>query len=224
MLPLGDDDSDRRTIPFVTYALIAINVLVFVLLELPQGQNLDAFLTRWGTIPAQIIAGNGLLTLITSMFLHGGWLHLGSNMLFLWIFGDNVEDAFGHGLYVLFYLVCGIAASLAQVFMNTSSDVPGVGASGAIAGVLAAYIVLFGSRPVRVLIQGVLTNVPSYVMIGLWFVTQLVSGFSGQSDGVAYWAHIGGFIAGLALTFLLRGFTRTRAAGAPASSRRSLLR
>ena len=125
MLPLGDDNSDRRTIPFVTYALIAINVLVFVLLELPQGQNLDAFLTRWGTIPAQIVAGNGLLTLITSMFLHGGWLHLGSNMLFLWIFGDNIEDTFGHWLFLLFYLVCGIAASLAQVLMNTSSDYTG---------------------------------------------------------------------------------------------------
>jgi len=221
MLPLGDDNSDRKTIPFVTYALIAINVLVFVLVELPQGQNLDAFLTRWGTIPTQIIAGNGLLTLITSMFLHGGWLHLGSNMLFLWIFGDNVEDAFGHGLYLLFYLVCGIAASLAQVFMNTSSDVPGVGASGAIAGVLAAYIILFGARPVRVLMSGYLTNVPSYVMIGLWFVTQLVSGFGGQSDGVAYWAHIGGFIVGLVLTFLLRGFTRTRASSAPAATRLS---
>ena len=224
MLPLGDDDSDRRTFPFVTYALIAINVLVFVLLELPQGENLDAFLTRWGTIPAQIAAGNGLITLITSMFLHGGWLHLGSNMLFLWIFGDNVEDAFGHVLYLLFYLVCGIAASLAQVLINISSDVPGVGASGAIAGVLAGYIVLFGSRPVRVLMQGVLTSVPSYVMIGLWIVTQLLAGFGGTTDGVAYWAHIGGFFAGLVLTFLLRGFTRPRAAGAPASSRRSLLR
>jgi membrane associated rhomboid family serine protease len=224
MLPLGDDNSDRKTIPFVTYALIAINVLVFVLLELPQGQNLDAFLTRWGTIPAQIVAGNGLITLITSMFLHGGWLHLGSNMLFLWIFGDNVEDAFGHGLYVLFYLVCGIAASFAHILIDTTSTIPGVGASGAIAGVLAAYIVLFGSRPVRVLMRGVLTNVPSYVMIGLWFVTQLVSGFGGQSDGVAYWAHIGGFIAGLVLTFLLRGFTRARVAGASAASRRSLSR
>jgi len=214
MLPIGDDNSDRRTFPFVTYALIAINVLVFVLLELPQGENLDAFLTRWGTIPAQIAAGNGLITLITSMFLHGGWLHLGSNMLFLWIFGDNVEDAFGHVLYLVFYLVCGIAASMAQVLVDTSSNIPGVGASGAIAGVLAAYIVLFGSRPVRVLMQGVLTNVPSYVMIGLWIVTQLLAGFGGQSDGVAYWAHIGGFIAGLVLTFLLRGFTRQRVAGA----------
>jgi membrane associated rhomboid family serine protease len=224
MLPIGDDNSDRKTFPFVTYALIAINVLVFVLLELPQGQNLDAFLTRWGTVPAQIVAGNGLITLITSMFLHGGWLHLGSNMLFLWIFGDNVEDAFGHGLYLLFYLVCGIAASFAHILVDTSSTIPGVGASGAIAGVLAAYIVLFGSRPVRVLMRGVLTNVPSYVMIGLWFVTQLISGFGGQSDGVAYWAHIGGFIAGLVLTFLLRGFTRTRASSTSAAAGRSLLR
>src|SRR5262245_39813673 len=224
MLPIGDDDSGRRTFPIVNYALIAINVLVFVLLELPQGDNLDAFLTRWGTIPAQIAAGNGLITLITSMFLHAGWLHIGSNMLFLWIFGDNVEDAFGHVLYLIFYLVCGIVASLVQVLVNASSNVPGVGASGAIAGVLAAYVILFGSRPVRVLMQGYLTSVPSYVMIGLWIVTQLIAGFGGTIDGVAYWAHIGGFFAGAVLTFLLRGFARARLAGAPASSRRSLLR
>ena len=226
MLPLGDDNSDRRTFPIVTYALIAINILVFVLLELPQGDNLDAFLTRWGTVPAQIVAGNGLITLITSMFLHGGWLHIGSNMLFLWIFGDNVEDAFGHALYLVFYLVCGIVASLAQVLVNASSNVPGVGASGAIAGVLAAYIILFGARPVRVLMQGFLTSVPSYVMIGLWFVTQLLSGFGslGQDGGgVAYWAHIGGFVCGLVLTFLLRGIARPRAAGSGAA-RRSLSR
>jgi membrane associated rhomboid family serine protease len=226
MLPLGDDDSDRRTTPFVTYALIAINVLVFVLIELPQGGNLDAFLNRWGTIPSQIASGRGLETLITSMFLHGGWLHIGSNMLFLWIFGDNVEDAFGHALYLVFYLVCGIVAGLAQVLVNASSNVPGVGASGAIAGVLAGYIILFGSRPVRVLVQGVLTSVPSYVMIGLWIVTQVLSGFGsfGQDGGgVAYWAHIGGFVAGLVLTFLLRGFARPTSAGA-GGSRRSLYR
>ncbi len=225
MLPIGDDDRDRRTFPFVTYALIAVNVLVFVLLELPQGDNLDAFLTRWGTIPSQILAGNGLITLITSMFLHAGWLHLGSNMLFLWIFGDNVEDAFGHVIYLIFYLVCGIAASMAQVLVSPSSTVPGVGASGAIAGVLAAYIVLFGSRPVRVLMQGMMTTVPSYVMIGIWIVTQLLSGFGSlgdtQSGGVAYWAHIGGFVAGLLLTFLLRGFARPSLAG---PSQRSLQR
>src|SRR5262245_33535754 len=227
MLPIGDDDSGRRTIPFVTYALIAINVLVFVLLELPQGDNLDAFLTRWGTIPAQIAAGNGLITLITSMFLHANFLHIAGNMLFLWIFGDNVEDRFGHALYLVFYLVCGIVASLAQVLVSPSSQVPGVGASGAIAGVLAAYIVLFGSRPVRVLMQGVLTSVPSYVMIGIWIVTQVLAGFgslgSADSGGVAYFAHIGGFVAGLILTFLLRGFARPQLAGSP-SSRRTLIR
>jgi membrane associated rhomboid family serine protease len=225
MLPIGDDNSDRRRFPFVTYALIAINVLVFVLLELPQGENLDAFLTRWGTIPAQIVAGNGLITLITSMFLHAGLLHIGSNMLFLWIFGDNVEDAFGHVLYLIFYFACGIAASLAHVLVDPSSTVPGVGASGAIAGVLAAYIVLFGSRPVRVLMRGMLTTVPSYVMIGLWIVTQLISGFGALGDtqggGVAYWAHIGGFVAGLVLTFLLRGVARPSLAG---TARRSLPR
>jgi membrane associated rhomboid family serine protease len=224
MLPLGDDNSDRRTIPFVTYALIAINVLVFVLLELPQGQNLDAFLTRWGTIPAQIVAGNGLLTLITSMFLHGGWLHLGSNMLFLWIFGDNVEDAFGHVMYLVFYFVCGIVANLAQALAAPTATVPGVGASGAIAGVMGAYIVMFGANRVRVLLGRTITTVPSYVMIGLWIVLQFVSGFGSVGDtggGVAYWAHIGGFVAGVVLAFLLRGFARPALAG---PSRRSFSR
>lgn len=204
MLPIGDDDSSRRTLPFVTWAIIALNVLVFVAVELPQ-QNLEAFFSQWGTIPSQIGTTHGMLTLLTSMFLHGGWLHLGSNMLFLWIFGDNVEDAFGHVLYLIFYLVCGIGASLAQVFMNMASNVPGVGASGAIAGVLAAYIVMFGNRPVRVLMGRGIANVPAFMMIGLWIVTQFMSVFSGQEDGVAYWAHIGGFIVGLILTFVLRG-------------------
>ena len=224
MLPLGDDDSDRRTFPIVNYAIIAVNILVFVLFELTN-PNLDEFLTRWGTIPAQIVAGKGLVTLITSMFLHANLLHIAGNMLFLWIFGDNVEDAFGHVLYLIFYFICGIVASLAQVLVSPGSTVPGVGASGAIAGVLAGYIVLFGSRPVRVLMGQVLTTVPSYVMIGLWIVTQIISGLGSlgntESGGVAYFAHIGGFVAGLVLTFLLRGIVRTPAAGPP---RRSVMR
>lgn len=219
MLPLGDDDSQRRTFPFVNYALIAINILVFVLFELTN-PNLDEFLTRWGTIPAQIVAGKGLETLLTSMFLHANLVHIGGNMLFLWIFGDNIEDAFGHVLYIIFYLVCGLAASLAQVLVGPTSTIPGVGASGAIAGVLAAYIVLFGSRPVRVLLGSVVTSVPAYLMIGLWIVTQLVSGFGSLGDtasgGVAYFAHIGGFFAGLILTFLLRGFVGARTTGSTA--------
>jgi membrane associated rhomboid family serine protease len=223
MLPIGDDDSTRRTLPIVTYALIAINVLVFVLLELPN-PNLDAFINRWGTVPAEIMAGRGLLTLLTSMFLHGGWAHLLGNMLFLWIFGDNVEDAFGHVLYLIFYLVTGLAASMAQVLLDPSSTVPGVGASGAISGVLAGYIVMFGSNRVRVLMGGIVTTVPAYVMIGLWIVLQFVNGFASivdtaQTDGVAYGAHVGGFIAGLILTFLLRGFTRQQSSGTIQSGR-----
>jgi membrane associated rhomboid family serine protease len=207
MMPLGDDDSARRTTPLVTYALIAINVLVFFV-ELAQ-PDIERFLFEWGTIPSQIMAGKGWITLITSMFLHGGWAHLLGNMLFLWIFGDNIEDAFGHALYLIFYLVCGLAASLAQVFLTPTSDLPGVGASGAISGVLAAYIVMFGGNRVRVLMGNVITAVPAYVMIGLWILLQFVNQFASIADtaetgGVAYGAHIGGFIAGLILTEIMR--------------------
>jgi membrane associated rhomboid family serine protease len=181
--------------------------------------NLEEFINRWGTVPAEIMAGRGLLTLLTSMFLHGGWAHLLGNMLFLWIFGDNVEDAFGHGLYLIFYLVSGFAASMAQVLLDPASTIPGVGASGAISGVLAGYIVMFGSNRVRVLMGNVMTTVPAYVMIGLWIVVQFISGFASiantaETDGIAYGAHVGGFIAGLVLTFLLRGFTRPQSIGA----------
>ncbi len=218
MMPLGDDNSGRRLTPVVTYALIAINVLVFVVFE-AFNPNIDQFILRWGTVPAEITAGRGLITLITSMFLHGGWAHLGGNMLFLWIFGDNVEDAFGHPLYLAFYLITGIAASLAQVLLGPSSTIPGVGASGAISGVLAAYIVMFGSNRVRVLMGRAITAVPAYFMIGLWIVLQFINGFASitntsETGGVAYGAHVGGFIAGLILTFLLRGFARPQVASA----------
>jgi len=211
MLPIGDDNSGRMRPPVITMALIVINVLVF-LLELVQ-PDIEGFLRQWGTIPAQIMAGQGFITLLTSMFLHGGWLHLLSNMLFLWIFGDNVEDAFGHGLYLGFYLLCGVAASLAQVLLTPASTLPGVGASGAISGILGAYIIMFGSNRVRVLLWGGITQVPAFLMIGLWIVIQFVNGFASlaqtqQTGGVAYGAHIGGFIAGLVLTFVLRPLVR----------------
>lgn len=221
MLPIGDDNSSRRLFPIVTYMLIAMNVLVFVLLELPQ-EDIGSFFQRWGTVPAQIQAGQGFETLLTSMFLHGGWMHLGSNMLFLWIFGDNVEDTFGHVIYLIFYLICGVGASLAQVFLNPGSPIPGVGASGAIAGVLAGYIIMFGNRPVRVLMGGFITQVPAFIMIGLWIATQFMSVFSGQEDGVAYWAHIGGFIVGLLLTIPLRSMVARQPA--IASNERRVLR
>jgi membrane associated rhomboid family serine protease len=227
MMPLGDDNSGRRIVPFVTYALIAINVLVYFLIELPAA-DIERFIMNWGTVPSEILAGRGLVTLFTSMFLHdpSSILHLASNMLFLWIFGDNVEDAFGHVLFLVFYLVCGVAASLAQVLVSSGSSVPGIGASGAIAGVMGSYIVLFGGNRIRVLLGRAITTVPSYVMIGLWIVLQFVSGFGTVGEtggGVAYWAHIGGFVAGLLLTFLLRGFARPALTNA-GSSPRSLSR
>jgi membrane associated rhomboid family serine protease len=227
MMPLGDDNSGRRIVPFVTYALIAINVLVYFLIELPAA-DIERFIMNWGTVPSEILAGRGLVTLFTSMFLHdpSSILHLASNMLFLWIFGDNIEDAFGHVLFLVFYLVCGVAASLAQVLVSSGSSVPGIGASGAIAGVMGSYIVLFGGNRIRVLLGRAITTVPSYVMIGLWIVLQFVSGFGTVGEtggGVAYWAHIGGFVAGLLLTFLLRGFARPALTNA-GSSPRSLSR
>jgi membrane associated rhomboid family serine protease len=207
VLPIGDDNSRRRTFPFVTYTLVALNVIVF-LVELGQPDP-QAYLAQWGATPSQVSAGQSLVTLVTSMFLHAGWAHLLGNMLFLFIFGDNVEDAFGHFKYLAFYLVCGIAAALTQVALAPGSRVPGVGASGAISGVLAAYIVMFGNNRVRVLLGFFPVVVPAYVMIGLWIVLQFVYGaaslgYTQQSGGVAYGAHAGGFLCGLLLTFVLR--------------------
>jgi membrane associated rhomboid family serine protease len=162
------------------------------------------------------------------MFLHdpSSIMHLASNMLFLWIFGDNIEDAFGHAIYLVFYLVCGIAANIAQALAAPTAEVPGVGASGAIAGVMGAYILLFGGNRIRVLLGYIVTTVPSYVMIGLWIVLQFISGFGSIGDtggGVAYWAHIGGFVAGLVLGFLLRGRAHPHVVD-PTRAQRSLYR
>ena len=208
MFPIGDDDSAERTVPVVTYALIALNVLVFFL-ELSGG---DPFIERWSVVPRRLTQNptGDFITIFTSMFMHGGWLHLGGNMLYLWIFGDNVEDRFGHAKFLVFYLLCGIAATLAQVFFSAGSNVPNLGASGAIAGVLAAYIILFPRGSVRVLMGRSVVPMPALVVIGLWIVLQFISGIgsitqSAETGGVAYMAHIGGFVAGLALTFLFGG-------------------
>ncbi len=211
MLPIGDDNSQRRLFPIVTYALIALNVFVF-LLEL-AGEN--AFINSWSFVPARMISNPtaGFITLFTSMFLHAGWLHLGGNMLYLLIFGDNVEDRFGHFKFLVFYILCGLAAGLAQYAVSMSSENPTLGASGAIAGVLAAYLVLFPGRKVRVLLAAWIVNLPALLVIGVWIVIQLVSGLGTLSNattsgGVAYMAHIGGFAAGLVLTLFLRGKAR----------------
>jgi len=207
MFPIGDDDSARRTVPIVTYAFIVLNVLFFFV-ELSGG---EPFIEHWSVVPRRLTAnpGGDFITVFTSMFMHGGWLHLGGNMLYLWIFGDNVEDRFGHAKFAVFYLLCGIAATVAQVVVNASSNIPNLGASGAIAGVLGAYLILFPRGQVRVLMGRGVVPMPALVVIGLWIVLQFVNGVgaitqSAETGGVAYMAHIGGFVAGLVLTFLFR--------------------
>ena len=213
MIPLGDDNSARRITPIVTYALIALNALVF-LLELNNG---EAFIQRWAFVPSRFLADpvGDLPTLFTSMFMHAGWLHLLSNMLYLWIFGDNVEDRFGHGLFTVFYILCGLGATFAQLAISAGSSIPNLGASGAIAGVLGAYILMFPRSGVNVLLGRVVTRMSALVVIGLWIVLQIFSqigAFTASSQteggGVAYMAHIGGFFAGVILTFLLGGNRR----------------
>jgi rhomboid family protein len=242
VMPIGDDNTGRTSRPFVNYALIVANVIVFALFQ-GMGAN-EKFTFGLSTVPREIVTGQdqvtpdrqveepvtgqtvsvpGLqptpvsvyITLLTSMFMHGGIAHLLGNMLFLWIFGDNVEDTLGHGRYFLFYLVCGLFASLAHVFTtivlygagSEQAMMPSLGASGAISGVLGGYMMLHPHRRVTVIMFRAVTQVPAFVAIGLWFLFQLVSGlgaFGGgsQAGGVAYGAHIGGFIAGLILVRL----------------------
>jgi len=235
-MPIGDDNRDRRILPLVNIALIAVNVLVFVFL---QGFGSNArFTYSMAMVPQEILTGRDVvtedrvvadpetgeqfslpglqptpwsvyLTLLTSMFMHGGLAHLFGNMLFLWIFGDNIENSVGHARYLIFYLVCGFAASFAHiatvVALGQNPLVPSLGASGAISGVLGGYLLLFPKRAVRVLMLRTVVTVPAIVAIGMWFLFQIISGIGmlgGSETGVAYGAHIGGFVAGFALVKL----------------------
>lgn len=225
MFPIGDDNSDRTITPFVNYLFIAINILVFVFLQ-GLGGN-DAFSYAFSLVPREITTGIDLagtqvvhdslghtgridlyptplpvyFNFLSSMFMHGGFMHLFGNMLFLWIFGDNLENLLGHIRYAIFYIACGLAAAIAQVLMDTNSIIPMLGASGAISGVLGGYVLLFPQRQVRAIIFNFLTTVPAFVAIGIWIVYQLVLGYLTDpgTGGVAYMAHIGGFFAGLVL-------------------------
>lgn len=209
MFPVGDDNTQRRTTPVVTFALIGLNVLVF-LAELSGG---DQFITNWAFVPSRFSEdpGANVVTLFSAMFMHGGWLHLFGNMLFLWIFGDNVEDRFGHVKFLIFYLLAGLAATFSQYWVSPESGIPNVGASGAIAGVLGAYILLFPQSRVNVLLGRQIVAMPAFAVLGMWIVLQLVSGVGTiaatdeSAGGIAYMAHIGGFVSGLLMTFLFRG-------------------
>jgi membrane associated rhomboid family serine protease len=226
MFPIGDDNSEITITPYVNYLFIGINVLVFVLLQ-QFGSN-DAFSYAFSLVPKEVTTGVDLsgvipvtnsagqvlgeiqhfqtplpvyFNFLSSMFMHGDIMHIFGNMLFLWIFGDNLENLLGHLRFAVFYLVCGFAAALAQVVMEPSSAIPMLGASGAISGVLGGYLVLFPQRQVRAIIFNFLTTVPAFVALGLWIGYQILLGFlapAGQG-GVAYAAHIGGFIAGVVI-------------------------
>ncbi len=214
MIPLSDAPREaRRLFPIVNVTIIVANILVFLwMLAAVPPEATDQFYTQWGTVPARIAGGKDYITIFTGMFLHGGWLHIGGNMLYLWIFGDNVESAMGHLKYLLFYLLCGVAAALAQVFIDPTSTVPAVGASGAIAGVLGAYLLFYPSASVKTLIfLGIfftITSVSALILIGFWIVLQVISGLAelgaASAGGVAYFAHIGGFFVGLVLANLFR--------------------
>lgn len=228
MFPIGDDNSDRKITPYVNYLFIAVNILVFLLLQ-QLGSN-DAFSYAFSLVPREVTSGIDIsgvqivrdslgntgqiqhfetplpvyFNFLSSMFMHGGFAHIFGNMLFLWVFGDNLENLLGHIRYAIFYVACGFAAALAQVLMDTDSIIPMLGASGAISGVLGGYVLLFPQRQVRALIFNFLTTVPAFVAIGIWIVYQLILGYMtpAGTGGVAYAAHIGGFIAGVVLVKL----------------------
>lgn len=241
-LPIGDDNRDRRTTPYINYLFVVINILVFIFLQ--KMGNDWRFTYAYATVPAEILTGhdvvsrsrvltdvisgeqvqipglqvtpiNVYLTLITSMFMHGGWAHLAGNMLFLLIFGDNLEDAMGHRRYFFFYLLCGVLAGMSHVLFTAysaqSTFMPSLGASGAISGVMGGYMLLFPTRKVHLWIFFLIISVPAIIAVGLWFVFQVISGLGmlggDDASGVAYAAHIGGFIAGL---LLVKAFAKRR--------------
>ncbi|TES92973.1 MAG: rhomboid family intramembrane serine protease [Candidatus Cloacimonadota bacterium] len=212
MIPLKDNNP-TRTFPFITIAFISLNI-VFFLFELGQGENIETFVRSFGCTPYEITTGTDKepfiffpvrLTIFTSMFLHGGWMHLIGNMLYLWIFGNNIEDRLGHLRFIFFYLLAGIIATFAQIIISPFSTIPQIGASGAVSGILGAYILLFPRAKVLTLIPLFyfirIISLPAFVVLGFWIVLQIINGFTSLSlsaqGGIAFFAHIGGFLAGL---------------------------
>lgn len=214
MIPLKDESRTQQQFPVVTLGIVAVNVLVFIV-ELASG---DKFIDRWSAVPSHIVAGHGWITLLTSMFLHAGWLHIGGNMLFLWVFGPAIEDAMGKGRYLAFYLIGGLVAALAEVAISPTSTVPFLGASGAIAAVMGAFLVTYPQDEIRTVVPlgivATVTPVRAVILVGLWFVLQAISavGVLGvgntQQGGTAYMAHVGGFLFGAIFGRMFEGAGR----------------
>lgn len=235
VIPISDPDLKSRRRPVVNIALIALSAAVFVYELTLGGDGREIFFLKYGLIPAELTQGVNFdiarsptgdvniatpfanwITIFTAMFIHADWLHFGFNMLFLWVFGDNVEDRFGHFRYLLFYLASGVAAAWLQIGTDVTSQIPSIGASGAIAGVLGAYLVLYPRSRVTTLIFFIIpVSIPAVLLLGFWFLIQFFSGIgslgpSAQSGGVAYWAHVGGFVFGVLVALFYRLFTRQR--------------
>jgi len=214
IFPIGDDQVKGGSKPFFTYLFIGINAIVFLYQVILPPAELDWFILHFGSIPSEISQGNHLFTLFTSMFLHGGWVHLIGNMLFLWVFGDNIEAIIGNFNFLLFYIAGGLAAAIAHIVAGPGSTVPAIGASGAISAVLGAYLILFPASNIRVLVVYFFRSfyMPAVFFLGIWIVQQLISGYfslsettsQAQRGGVAWWAHIGGFGFGLIAGWIAR--------------------
>lgn len=216
IFPIGDDQVEGGARPYVSYAFIVLNCLGFGLELSLSDQSLNQFLMEYGAIPAEIVNGQDLYTLLTSMFLHGGWLHLIGNMLFLWVFADNIEAVVGNFNFFLFYLLGGLAASAAHILVSPAAQIPAIGASGAISAVLGAYLVMFPASRVRVYVIYFFGSIkiPALFFLGIWIGQQLLYGLfsldqaAAESSGVAWWAHIGGFAFGVVAGLLIRQYLR----------------
>jgi len=215
MFPIRDENPSRTT-PIVTWMIIAVNVLIFIYTYIIDGGNFENYILSFGVIPEKILRGESIYTLLTSMYMHGGLMHIFGNMLYLNIFGDNVEDICGHLKYLAFYTVCGVSASLIHIFLTSNPYIPAVGASGAISGILGAYVILYPrARILTAILFRIIyfTRIPAFLFIGFWFIMQLLLSFYeilGYATGIAIWAHIGGFIAGVILSIPLKAKLKER--------------
>lgn len=218
VFPIGDDQVRGGAFPLFSYAFIVLNVLVFFFQATLVGPELEKFIFEYGSIPEETMRGEDYFTLFTSMFLHGGWMHLIGNMLFLWVFADNIEQIIGNVHFVIFYIVGGLAAHAAHIYFNTTSSIPTVGASGAISAVLGAYLVMFPSSKIKILVLMFFRSfrISALLFLGFWIVQQLVSGFASlgpataETAGVAWWAHIGGFAFGVLAGFVYKSIMQER--------------
>lgn len=210
IFPIGDENVKGGSKPYFSYAFIVINILVFAFQLSLSPNELKNFMFHYGTIPTEIMQGQDYFTLFSSMFLHGGWMHLIGNMLFLWVFADNIEAVIGNTRFIVFYLLGGVIASAAHIFLNVNSNIPSIGASGAISAVMGAYLIMFPKSKIKVLFFFKIIYIAAMIFLGLWIIQQIIAGMASlgpqtaETAGTAWWAHIGGFVFGVIAGWVFR--------------------